>query len=390
MYRIGKEEADAVARVISTKALFRVNDGAREVDHFEREWAEKIGSDYCLCLYGGTQALIAALVGMQVGPGDEVIVPGYTFMATAIAVLAVGAIPVIAEIDDTMTLDPKDVEKKISTHTKAIIPVHMVGFPCNMGEIMRIAAKHNLLVLEDACQADGGSYKGKRLGTWGNAGAFSFNYYKLISCGEGGAIVTNDKTIYERALIYHDSGSAFRPYAKDLTVPIFIGTQCRANEIMGAILRVQLGRMDGILKDLRNVKKQFVDGLSGRPAISFARSNDAQGDCGTTIAFAFENEKSARLFAKSEGVDGWLPIDSGKHVYINWEPVLNKRGGSMPATNPYNFPQNQGLNMNYTNLMCPKTLDILKRTVYISLNPDWSAEEIERRIVCCKAAASKI
>jgi dTDP-4-amino-4,6-dideoxygalactose transaminase len=387
MYRIGQEEIEAVARVIKSRDLFRVNESNREVDNFEKELAEKIGTKYALCLSGGTAALISSLVGLGIGPGDEVIIPGYTFMATAIAVLAVGAIPVITDIDDSLTIDPEDIERKISGYTKAIIPVHMVGFPCNMEKIMEIAKKHKLKVVEDACQADGGSYKGKRLGTWGDVGAFSFNHFKILTAGEGGAIVTNDSLVYERALIYHDGGAAFRPFAKELSVDVFIGSQYRASEITGAIMRVQLKRLDEILADLRKIKKQFIDELSGVSNITFTRSNDPDGDCGTTLGLSFPDEEKARKFAQSEGVDGWLPIDSGKHVYTNWDPILNKRGAHHPALNPYLLPQNKNLNMNYTKTMCQKTLDILSKNVYISLETDWSEDKIYKKIEYCRKAA---
>ncbi len=160
MYRIGQEEIDAVARVINSGQLFRIGSAYSEVDNFEKELAEKLFVKYTLFVTGGTTALIAALIGLGVGPGDEVIVPAYTFMASALAVTAVGAVPVIAEVDETLMIDPEDVEKKISPHTKAIIPVHMLGYPCDMDRIMSISDKYNLLVLEDACQAVGGSYKG--------------------------------------------------------------------------------------------------------------------------------------------------------------------------------------------------------------------------------------
>jgi len=387
MYRIGQEEIEAVARVIKSRNLFRVNDVNCEVDNFEKELAEKIGTKYALCLSGGTAALISSLVGLGIGPGDEVIIPGYTFMATAIAVLAVGAIPVIVDIDDSLTIDPEDIERKISAYTKAIIPVHIVGFPCNMEKIIEIAKRHNLKVVEDACQADGGSYKGKRLGTWGDVGAFSFNQFKILTAGEGGAIVTNDSLVYERALVYHDGGAAFRPFAKELSIEIFIGSQYRVNEIIGAIMRVQLKRLDGILEDLRKTKKIFIDELAGISNITFTRSNDPDGDCGTTLGFSFPDEEKARKFATSEGVEGWLPIDSGKHVYVNWDPILNKRGAHHPALNPYLLPQNKNLNMNYSKSMCQKTLDLLSKNVFISLGADWPEDVISKRIECCRKAA---
>jgi len=390
MFRIGKEEAEAAARVMESKMLFRINDGLKEVEHFEEEWAETIGTKYSICVSGGTAALIAALVGLEIGPGDEVIVPGYTFMATATAVLAAGAIPVIAEIDDSLTLDPADVEKKINKNTKAIIPVHICGFPANMDKIMELARKYNLKVVEDACQADGGSYNGKRLGSIGDAGAFSFNHFKIISAGEGGAFVTDSRRVYERALVYHDGGSQFRPYANGLEIQPFMGAQYRISEILGAILRVQLQRLDGILTDLRKVKKTIMQALSDVKNLTFIRSNDIVGDCGTVLAFAFADEKTARTFAASQGVNGSLPIDSGKHVFTNWGPVMNKLGGHNNDVNPYLMEKNKELNMNYAKDMCPKTLDTLSRTVFISLDPDWNEEKINQVISSCREAAGRI
>ncbi len=389
MYRIGEEEAEEVRKVLLSGHLFRVGEGVEghlhEVDQFEREWAQVIGTDYALCMNGGgTAALICGLVGMGIGPGDEVIVPGYTWMASATSVLMVGAIPVIAEVDETLTIDPEDVRAKITPNTRAIIPVHMVGRPANMQALLDIASEHGLMVLEDCCQAVGGSYQGKRLGSWGKAGAFSFNYFKIISCGEGGALTTNDRTLYERALVFHDGGATFRPYARELSIPIFIGIQLRATEIMGAILRVQMRRLDGILNDLRRIRKRFEQELADVRGLRIAPSNDPEGDCGVVVAFQFDSEAKARDFASK--TSGWLPIDSGKHVYSNWEPLLAKRVMHHPDMNPFNHPRNQGLRTDYTPDMCPRTLDILKRTVFLSLDPDWSEEEVSQRIEMCRKA----
>jgi len=393
MYRMGKAESDEVRKVIKARKMFRVGDPKtghlQEAIRFEKEWAQTIGVKYALLLSGGgTAGLMAGLAGMGIGPGDEVIVPGYTFMATAAAVLMVGAIPVIAEINATLTLDPRDVEKKIGPHTKAIIPVHICGIPADMKTLTALARKHKIKVLEDCCQADGGSFKGKRLGSWGQAGAYSFNDFKIMSAGEGGALVTNDATIYERASIYADSGAAFRPYAGDFSMPVFLGFQFRSTEIMGAILRMQLQRLAGMLADLRRIRARFVAELKGRPGIRFAPSNDPKGDCGVVVSFQFESEATARAFAKAAGVGGGLPIDSGKHVYSNWEPILKHRIGIHPGMNPYRMPRNRGLRLNYTKNMCPRTLDILKRTVFISLHPDWTKAQIRTRIAACRKAGA--
>ncbi|NMB97694.1 MAG: DegT/DnrJ/EryC1/StrS family aminotransferase [Clostridiaceae bacterium] len=385
MYRIGDEEIKAVDRVIKSRQLFRFNEGRKEVENFEKELSEKIGTKYSLALTGGTGALICSLVGIGAGPGDEVIVPAYTFMATALAVVAVGAIPVIAEVDESLTIDPDDVERKISKYTKAIIPVHMLGLPSNMDRIMEIAKKYNLKVVEDCCQADGGSYKGKRLGSFGDAGAFSFNYFKIITAGEGGAVVTNNETVYERALIYHDGGTAFRPHSGTLKTPVFVGTQLRSNEISGAILREQLKKLDDILADLRKVKKAFMGILQGRKNIKFIRSNDIEGDCGSNVGFLFENEAAARKFAAS--VNAGVLVDSKKHVYFDWDPIMNKRGSHHPVLDPFKLLQNKDLNMNYSHDMCPKTTDILSRTVIVGMNPDWTEADIAAKAEACAKAA---
>ncbi len=391
MYRIGKEEMEAAARVIRSTDLFRINTAAREVDHFEEELAQKTGTQHALCVTSGTAALICALAALEIGPGDEVIVPGYTFMATATAVLAVGAIPVIAEVDSSLTIDPVDIEKKITPYTKGIIPVHLDGFPCDMDRIMEIAKKHDLRVLEDACQADGGSYKGKRLGSIGEMGAFSFNYYKIITAGEGGAVITNSKNLYQRALVYHDGGSEFRPFAQGLEFPIFLGSQFRSNEISGAILREQLKKLDTILNDLRRVKKTVMEGIAD--SIQFIRSNDIEGDCGTHIGLLFDNEETARKFTancKSNEYNRLLPIDSNKHVFSNWTPILEKRFGHTPAMNPFLMSRNQGRHAYYAKDMCPDTLALLKRSVLISVNPDWNEIQIERYIADIRQAAKSL
>ncbi|MCX6992996.1 MAG: DegT/DnrJ/EryC1/StrS family aminotransferase [Kiritimatiellaeota bacterium] len=395
MYRLGQKEIDEVSKVIKAKKMLRMGDPKtghlQEANRFEKEWAQTIGVKYALLISGGgTAGLMAGLAGMGIGPGDEVIVPGYTFMATASAVLMVGAIPVIAEINETMTLDPRDMEKKIGPKTKAVIPVHMRGIPSDMQQITALARKHNIKVLEDCCQADGGSFKGKRLGSWGQAGAYSFNDYKIMSSGEGGAMVTNDNKIYQRAAIFSDSGTNFRQYVGDYTVPIFLGLQFRATEIMGAILRMQLQRLPGMLADLRRIRSRFMTELSGKPGIRFAPSNDTKGDCGVVVTFQHDSEKEARAFAAAKGVGGGLPIDSGKHVYCNWDPILKHRIGHHPGMNPYRMPLNKGLRLNYTRNMCPRTLDILKRTVFISLNPDWTEAQVRTQIEACRKAGASL
>jgi len=390
MFRIGKEEIQELTKVIEARDMFKINNGLQETAQVEAKLAKLFDTKHPIFMTSGHAALTSALIGMGIGPGDQVIVPAYTYIATAMAVVAAGAIPVIAEADETLTISPADIEKKITPNTKAVIPVHIQGFPCDMDAIKKIADKHGIKVLEDACQADGGSFNGKRLGTIGDAGALSFNFYKIVSSGEGGALLTDDQLIFERALIYQDSGAIayFGDQMSGFTTEPFCGQEFRSNELCAAVMNVQLDRMDGILHDLRANKKYMMDSL--KDVATFAPSNDIEGDCGTTIPFRFESEAKARAFAAAidanGGIKGTLPIDTGKHVYRNWTPIMAKRGAFHPLMDPFKMEANKAITPDYTADMCPKTLDILSRTVYVHVNPDHTKAELDARIAAIRAA----
>lgn len=378
MYRIGKDELSELERVIETRSLFKINKGLRESEQVEAKLGDILNTQYPIFMTSGHAALTSALIAMGIGPGDEVIVPAYTYISTAMAVVAAGAIPVICEVDDTLTISPEDIKKKISIHTKAIMPVHIQGFPCNMDAITEIAKEHNLFVLEDACQADGGSYKGKRLGTIGDAGALSFNYYKIVSCGEGGALLTDDREIFERALIYHDSSAVafFGNQLDGFSTDAFCGNEYRSNELCAAVLNIQLDRLDTILADLRKNKRYLMESLCD--VCEFIPSNDIEGDCGTTLAIKFESEQKARAFAESiEDVKCTLPIDTGKHVYRHWTPIMEKKGAFNPLMDPFKMEANRDIVPDYREDMCPDTLTRLSHVVYISVNPDHKKAELD-------------
>ena len=390
MYRMGKEEIAELTKVIEARDLFKVNGGLQESQNVENKLRQILGSQYPVFMTSGQAALTSALVAMGIGPGDEVIVPAYTYIATAMAVVAAGAIPVIAEVDDTLTIDPVDTEKKITKNTKAIVPVHIQGFPCNMAAIMDIAKKHNLLVLEDACQADGGSFQGKRLGTIGDAGALSFNFFKVVSCGEGGALLTDNRAIYERALIYHDSSAVafFGDQMQNFTTEGFCGSEYRSNELCAAVMNVQLTRLDGILADLRKNKKYMMEALSD--VCKFIPSNDIEGDCGTTLAVQFTCEEDARRFATAEGIFGTLPIDTGKHIYKHWTPIMEKRGAFHPLMDPFKMEANKDIVPDYREDMCPETLVRLANVVYIGVDPDADQAALDQKIAIIKKALANI
>jgi dTDP-4-amino-4,6-dideoxygalactose transaminase len=224
-------------------------------------------------------------------------------------------------------------------------------------------------------------YKGQYLGTIGNAGAYSFNYFKVITSGEGGALVTNDRTIYERALIYHDAGAVafFGDQLSGIEQPLFGGTEFRVSDIIGAILREQLKKMPTILSDLRRNRDALGALVCGDGKAVWAPSNDIAGDCGTTLALRFETAEACRAYQQKcseKGIGTTVPIDTGKHIYTNWTQIMEKRGALHPAMDPFLMQENQGLQMNYTMDMCPKSLDLLSRTLYVGINPDWTEEDI--------------
>jgi len=386
MYQIGEEEIEAVRRVIESKNLFRYQGGSGEIEQFEKEWAAKIGTEYCLSVTSGTAALICGLVGLGLGPGDEVLVPAYTFIATALAPLAVGAVPILVEVDESLTMDPKDMERKITPRTKAIIPVHMNGLPCNMDAILEVARQHKLTVLEDACQADGGSYHGKRLGSIGDVGAFSFNYFKILTCGEGGALATNNQEIYERAVYQQDGGAPFFQDMSQVKTPGFAGWSFRTNEIQGAILRVQLTRLDGILATLRAEKKLLREALTGVKGCALNPVNDSEGDCGIALSLLFESaERVGQVLERltAAGVGAMTPINSGRHVYTNWEPILQQRGAHHPGRDAYRATR---VPVSYSKDMCPQTLSVLARTINIATSIDRSPQEQQEMIGHIKKA----
>ena len=256
---IDDEEIQAVTELLRTpELLFRYRGSEPgQSSLFEREVTEKLGIKHALFVNSGTSALTCCLAGWDIGPGDEVIIPAYTYIATAAAVINVGAVPVLAEIDESLGLDPEDVERKITPYTKAIIAVHMQGVPARLDALREIARKHNLIIIEDACQAIGSRYKGEYTGVKSHAVAWSLNYYKVITCGEGGVFMTNDDAAFLKGVYQSDPGTPMwdSDLKADLDIPPFTRAGYRGNEIAAAIARVQLRKMDRILEhtvDLKN------------------------------------------------------------------------------------------------------------------------------------------
>ena len=367
-YVFGEEEKREVMDVLESGYLFRygqADDPAfkHKVATFEKEFTEIIGVKHAVATNSGTGSLMCCLAALGIGAGDEVIVPGYTFIASISSIVLSNAIPVLAEIDESLTLDPVDVEKRITPRTRAILPVHMLGNPCDLDPIMAIARKHKLAVIEDCCQSFGASYKGRRAGTYGDMAAFSLNVFKTITSGDGGVVATNDYDLYERAFGFHDQGHKPSRMGVEVGNRSIIGMNMRINEVTGAIALAQLRKLDPILDTLRGKKARLKKLLAGGPGYGFRRINDSAGECATLLTVLFDTAELAGRFCDRFGVS--TISASGWHVYNNMEQILGKTTGRT-FNCPYDCPVYQG-DAEYYKHMLPHTDDILSRAVNISV-----------------------
>jgi dTDP-4-amino-4,6-dideoxygalactose transaminase len=378
---IGAREINAVVKVLKRKTIFRFlnKPAVSESARLEAAYRRYTGCQYALAIgSGGTTSLVSALVGLGVGAGDEVIVPGYTYIATAAACIVVNAVPVICEVDNSLTMDPRDLERKITRHTRAIIPVHMRGTPCRMREIMAVARRHKLAVLEDVAQANGGDYRGRKLGSIGDVGAFSFQHYKVITSGEGGMVVTHDRAIYQRACIAHDSAMVF--WAKEgWKVRPFAGENYRMCELRAALGLAQFDRLDGILRRCRAVKRRIVAGIGDLPQIEMQDVPDPKGDCGISLVFFLPASKRARAFSEAlskEGVPNGTMFNQGfpdRHIYCHWDYVMKKWSRDRLGL-PWSRAVYRG-HVKYSRNMCPQTLHWLGRAIALHLHQHLSTRD---------------
>ncbi|MGI0078107.1 MAG: DegT/DnrJ/EryC1/StrS family aminotransferase [Nitrososphaerales archaeon] len=370
---IDEEEINAVVEVLKSQSLYRFY-GPKFLNitgKFEKELSRYIGTKYAIGVTSGTAGLHTALVALGVGPGDEVIIPTYGWVACPDAVAATGATPVLTNIDESLTLDPVDVENKISNRTKAIMAVHIRGAPCDLDSISKIAKKYQIALLEDVAQAGGGSYHGRKLGSIGDVGSFSFQLNKMITAGEGGAVTCNDEMIHERALMFHDIGTPYRIFdEKDFTYSIkpFPGVNYRMNEVSAAILRVQLRKIDGLVKKIKENNRKIKKGISDIGNIKFRKLNDPDGEVGVGLVFFTEGPKKALDFrdallaeniqTPSGNYPGVVhdPKVTDGHVFVQWGHILR--------------------NIERVKSRYQQSIDIMTRAVHLDISPLLSEEDI--------------
>ncbi|MDD7456100.1 MAG: DegT/DnrJ/EryC1/StrS family aminotransferase [Bacteroidales bacterium] len=299
---------------------------AKVTAEFERRWAEMVGSKRCLSVVNGTNALITALSQSGVGIGDEVIVTPYTFVASVQAILLNGAIPVFADVDkETFQIDPENIAKKITAKTRAILPVHILGIPADMDRIMNIAHAHNLIVIEDACQAHLAEYDGEKIGTIGHAGCFSFQNSKNLPIGEGGAIVSDDETFMDKCYSFHNLGLPYGTQAGSLAGAFMVGGKIRFSEYQAAIGLVEMQDLEKATA-LRWENGQYLDRLLRQiPGISPAKMYP-KTDRAVYHLFPFRYDKEAfegmprSLFLKALNAEG-IPCSSG-YAPLHTQPFI--------------------------------------------------------------------
>jgi dTDP-4-amino-4,6-dideoxygalactose transaminase len=365
---IGAEEEKEVLEVLRSRWLFRYGDEKdpafkRKVKTLEETVEKSFGTRHALAVTSGTAALITALSALGIGPGDEVIVPGYTFIASISSIVIARAVPVLAEVDESLTLDPADVEGRITPRTRAIMAVHMLGNPCNLERLREIAERRKLILIEDSAQAFGGSYRGRRLGTMGRMGIYSFNIFKTINAGDGGMVVTDDDELYFRAFGYHDQGHFPSRSGVEVGNRSIVGQNYRMNEITGAVLLAQFRRLDVIIERLRAIKTRLSAGIQGAPGVSLRRINDPAGECNTLLTVFLPTTEAAEKVAARLGTA--TLSKSGWHVYSNMEQILGKQM-IVDRGCPYkcsSYPCHQ----EYRKGMLPATDALLARAINISV-----------------------
>lgn len=378
----GAQERKEVNDVLETGILMRYGfDGARKgmwkAKELEQEICKRFGAQYTQLVSSGTAALSTAMAALGIGAGDEVIMPTFTFVASFEAVLSVGAIPVLTDIDDTLTLDPKAVEAAITPRTKAIMPVHMCGSMAQMDELKAICDEHKLLLLEDACQAIGASYKGKSVGTIGDAGTFSFDFVKIITCAEGGAIITNNKETYEKCDQYSDHGHDHAGKDRGADLHPYLGYNYRISELHAAVGLAQVRRIDEFMElQLRNhsILKKTLEKVDG---LTFRRIPDPAGDAGSFLSFMLPTEDMAREAVKgfeAAGLGGnFYYYDNNWHYIRKWQHLQN--GSWMNRL--YDDQKKQV--MHYANQAFPASDAIISRNISTLISLVWTEDQAQER-----------
>lgn len=381
VHYMDSREVQAAVRLLKSRSLFRYYGLhlGKEVETLEAEFARFAGVKYALAVSSGTGALHTALSALGVGPGQEIIVPAYLWVSVLAAVVNHGAIPVLADIDQTFCMNPVEVEKKITAKTTGIIMVHMSGAPGDVKGVQKVPRGHKLFLLEDCAQANGATVGGQRVGSFGDVGIFSFQMNKNMSAGEGGAVVTNDLKLWRRAFAAHDLG-----YARDEKGRLIFddpslclwGRGYRLDELRAAVLRVQLKKLPRIIKSMRRSKYRIRQALGKFPGVQLRTIMDPAGDTGCFLITTYPNAETARrvnralraegIVTSPQGVSDVVMTDWGLHLYTN-NVSLVKQSSVEGRGFPWKLAENAGLERDYSKGTCPVADSLFERSILIAI-----------------------
>lgn len=375
----GAEERKEIMDVMETGVLFRYNHdqqrkGIWKARQFEKELAEFVGSKYAHVVSSGSTAVATMMAACGVGAGDEVIVPAFTYIATIEGALFNGALPVFAEIDDTLCLSPEGIRAAITPKTRAVVLVHMCGAMARLDEIVALCKEHNLVLLEDTAQALGATYKGKALGMYGAMGTYSFDFFKIITAGEGGGIVTDDEQLYRNADMYSDHGHDHIGDNRGMENHPVLGFNYRISELHAAIGVAQLRKINYLLETNKKNKKVLKDPLSKYPQINFRFLPDPEGDSATFLSFFMPNEEMARATSKElakVGIGNNYWFDNNYHYIRNWEHLREMK---TLARIPIEL---LGSRQDYKTLHLPQTDLLMSRLISIGIRVTWTEEDLQ-------------
>lgn len=391
----GAEERKEVEDVMSTGVLFRYGHDAQRNNHwkakeFEAEVKKITGAKFAHAMSSGSTAIATALAASGIGTGDEVIVPPFTFMATIEAVLFVGALPVFAEIDETLCLSAEGIKKALTPKTKGICLVHMCGGMADMDPIMALVKERNLVLVEDAGQAFAASYKGTYTGLFGKAGSFSFDFFKIATAGEGGVLVTNDEETYKKADVYSDHGHDHIGNNRGMENHPYLGFNYRISELHAAVGLAQTRKVPGIKEKNRHNKQFLVNELSKTEGIGFARLADPAGDSATFLNILMPDTETARRTVaelNAAGIGGFNYWFTNMYHFINqWDHIKNMQTVSKLPVEVLGAPQD------YKNLDLPKTQDVVGRLISFGVRCTWTEAEMKdlaAKISACAVKAMK-
>jgi dTDP-4-amino-4,6-dideoxygalactose transaminase len=366
---VGNEEIAEVLEVLRSRYLGRYGPdddptfGAK-VHHLEQAVAQLCGVGYGVAVNSGTSAILTALAALGIGADDEVIVPGFTFIASISAIVYAGALPVLAEIDASFNLDPVDVEARITPRTKAILVVHMLGSPARLAELQAVAQRHGVALIEDCAQAFGATYRGRAVGSYGALGAISFNHFKTITSGDGGMVITDDEALYRRGFAFHDQGHSPLRLDVEIGQRPFLGLNFRMTELSAAVLLAQLRKLDYIRDRLRSNRRLFQELIADVPGLQFRDMPDPEGDLATHLVVLYPTAEIARRVTAELG--SRVLANSGWHIYSQMEHLLSQRTASMKGA-PFHTDDAGRTRDQYWPGMLPRTDDLVSRAMSIGI-----------------------